>query len=145
MKRLMCSVLRQERAIVTFWFWSVVFIADFLSLTCMWFCFLFRLIWCYLKKKMYFPVNNVLQKKKIVLCCRLGDAIGKGENEFGNDSPLRHWKICSTRSQCFFLCTVAWSTLGLSSIQGILFDSPQLKRRVKSVSFGFQRSKFTLE
>lgn len=47
------------------------------------------------------------RRRTIVFCCRLGDAIGKDENEFGNECPLRHQKVCSTRSQCFFLCTVA--------------------------------------
>jgi len=42
-----------------------------------------------------------------------------------------------------FLRTVAWSVLGSSSVQGILFDSFRLNKMVKSDSFGFHWSKFT--
>lgn len=40
-------------------------------------------------------------------------------------------------SVSFFVCTVAWSILGSRSIQGILFDSSQLNKRIKWDSFDF--------
>lgn len=100
-------------------FWSV-FIANFLSLT--WYVIFLPL-----------QINMKVFKKEIVFAskqwifggkmyCAVGKEMpwGRMKNEFRNDSPLRYQKVCSTRSQYFFLCTDAWSTLGSSSIQGIL-------------------------
>lgn len=68
MKKLVCSALRQERAIVTFWFWIVVFIGDFSTLT--WYVILLSLQTAMniFKKEIVFDSKQCIMEQKNFYC-----------------------------------------------------------------------------